>query len=137
MGDSAELSLVPDDLAGSYDYIADVKSMSMGAFQEQLQALNRTFEIMTNQTVLTLLQSEGVTPNVKDLVSDILERSGLRDTERYFKQVEASTGVQPNMAQPGLPGAPTAIPQGGEQMAGPSQVPQPGGVPMGVSGVMG
>jgi len=137
MGDSAELSLVPDDLAGTYDYIADVKSMSMGAFQEQLQALNKTFEIMTNQTVLALLQNEGVTPNVKDLVSDILERSGLRDTERYFKQVEASTGVQPNMAQSGLPGAPTTIPQGGEQMVGSTQVPQSGGVPMGVPGVMG
>jgi len=137
LGDSAELSLVPDDLAGTYDYIPDVKSMSMGAYQEQLQSLNRTFEIMTNPTVLQLLQQEGVTPNVKDIISGILESSGLRDTERYFKQTQASTGVQPNMEQPGLPGASPAGTPGQQQMAGSAPVQNTGGVPMGVPGVMG
>lgn len=137
MGDSAELSLVPEDLSGTYDYIPDVKSMSMGAYQEQLQALNRAFEILTDPQVLKLLQMEGVTPNVKDLSSSILEQTGLRDTERYFKQIETSPGIQQNMAQPGLPGASSAIPQGGEQMAGSQAIPQPGGVSMGVPGVMG
>lgn len=139
MKDSAELSLVPDDLAGTYDYIPDVKSMSMGAYQEQLEALNRTFEIMTNQTVLTLLQNEGVTPNVKDLISAILEHSGLRDTERYFKQTQEGPGVQPNLPQQGLPGASSATPaiQGPEQMAGPESMQGGQGVPMGLPGGMG
>lgn len=137
MGDSAELSLTPDDLEGAYDYIPDVKSMSMGAYQEQLEALNRTFEMLTNPQVLQMLQMEGVTPNVKDLVSAILESAGLRDTERYFKESQASPGVQPNMAQPGLPGVPSALPQGGQQMAGPQAVQIPGGVPMGVPGELG
>jgi hypothetical protein len=137
LGDSAELSLVPDDLSGMYDYIPDVKSMSMGAYQEQLQSLNKTFEMLTNPQVLTMLQSEGVTPNVKDLIGSILEASGLRDTERYFKEAQASPGIQPNMAQPGLSGAPAAIPPGGEQMAGPQAIQEPGGLPMGIPGVMG
>jgi hypothetical protein len=137
LGDSAELSLVPDDLSGMYDYIPDVKSMSMGAYQEQLQSLNQTFEMLTNPQVLTMLQSEGVTPNVKDLIGSILEANGLRDTERYFKEAQASPGVQPDMAQPGLPGASSPPPPGGEQMAGPQAVQEPGGLPMGVPGVMG
>lgn len=137
LNDSAEISLEPDDLSGMYDYVPDVKSMSMGAYQEQLQALNRTFEIMVNPQVLQMLQMEGVTPNVKDLVSSILESSGLRDTERYFKEAQASSGVQPNMAQPGLPGVPSALPPGGEQMAGSPPVQVPGGVPMGVPGELG
>jgi len=137
LGDSAELSIVPDDLAGTYDYIPDVKSMSMGATQEQLAGLNKVFEMLQNQTVLTLLQNEGVTPNVKELSQAILEATGLRDAERYFTKTQASPSIQPNMAQPGLPGVPTAIPQGGEQMVGPAPVQGAGGVPMGVPGELG
>lgn len=137
MGDGAELSIIPDDLLGTYDYVPDVKSMSMGAYQDQMQAMNKTFELIVNPTVLQLLQNEGVTPNVKDLITSIIEGIGIRDAERYFKQAQTSPGVQPNMAQSGLPGVSTALPPGAEQMAGPAPVQEPGGVSMGIPGGMG
>lgn len=137
MKDSAELSLIPDDLVGTYDYIPDVKSMSMGASDEQLHALIQAFNMIKDPTVLTLLQNEGVQPNAKDLIQAIYEFTGLRDTDRYFKQIEKSPSVQPNIQQPGLPGTPAALPAGQQQMAGPTPVQGQGGVPMGVHGVMG
>lgn len=130
MEDSAELSIVPQDLEGNFDYIADVKSMSIGAGQELQQARLRAVEMLTsNQALLQQLQQEGYVPNVKQLVTSTLEELGLKDADRFFQQLpegqpndqEATTGaaaqtagsVLPNQQVGGLPTAPQAAPTAG------------------------
>ena len=135
MGNEAELTIVPEDLEGTYDYIPDVKSMAAGS-SDQLQkartdAINR---LTTNPIVLQQLAAQGITPDIKELLVSDLENAGLTDAERYFPQSNANTQPNPtgqpgqgNPAQPnvpvgGLQGSPVASPQGGipNPMVGPN-----------------
>lgn len=127
--DSAEVSIVPKDLEGTYDYIPDVKSMSLGSGEELAQARQQAIQLFTaNPTVLQLMQQEGYRPNVKELLRSTLEELGLRDADRFFTKIEnepkaaaqANGGLAPNSQIGGLPGAPQAAPQGGvpEQVGG-------------------
>lgn len=124
MGDSASIYLTPDDLNGVYDYIPDVKSMAAGADAELANARQQALQLLTgNSQVLQLLAQEGYRPNVKEIFTETLEDSGLRDSERFFSQINTgaeasgSTGTQPNMAGQGLPSVPSTQAQAGEQMA--------------------
>lgn len=128
-GDSAELYITPDDLEGMYDYIPDIKSMASGAMNEMLNAQNKALEMMVNPQIAAALQQEGVKLNVKELIQSILENSGLKDSDKYFGQIENPPSIGPNMEQPGLPGMPTPPPQGGQPMAQPPGVQNSGGVP--------
>jgi hypothetical protein len=149
MGDSAELSITPDDLEGTYDYIADVKSMSAGATQELMESRMKAMDLLLNNAnVIQLLAQEGYKTNVKELITDTFEDQGLRDADRYFEKIETQAlpptagGPQPNMPQPGLPALPQANPAGGlpEQMAGSvpaglggqASLPNAGAVPPGI-----
>ena len=101
MGDSAEVSIVPSDLEGIYDYIPDVKSMSSGAGEEMLSARMQAIGLLTqNPAVIQLLAAEGYRPNVKDLLISNFEDTGLKDAERFFAEVpNANQGQgQPNQA---------------------------------------
>lgn len=144
-GDIAEISVIPEDLDGSYDYIADVRSMGIGAEQELIQGRQNAITTLTaNPIVLQLLAGEGYKPKIKELLSQSFEDLGLKDSDRFFEKLQpfpmlngqgipgqppinpaqAATpqmgGVQPNMPQPGLPQLPqtplTVGPQ--QQMAG-------------------
>lgn len=110
----AELSVVPEDLDGTYDYIPSVKSMAAGAEQELMAARQKAFEmIVSNPNVLALLNKEGVEPNVKDMIIDMLENDGLRDADRYFRQMQQ----QPQLPQ-GQPGQVPQMGQPGPQLTG-------------------
>jgi len=143
--DGAELSIVPEDLDGAYDYIADTKSMSAGASEEMIQAQQNALTVLTgNPTVLQLLQGEGVTPNIKEMLISTFEGAGLRDAERFFTTVQpqgvlpqgASTGGGPQQPQQlgSIPAELEATIAAGDPstMAGPSQVQGPAGIPGGV-----
>lgn len=140
MGDGAELSLIPEDLDGSYDYIADVQSMQSGASEELRKAQQEAIvSLTTNPVVLQLLQSQGVTPQIKELLIDSFNQSGLKDAEKYFQAQQPAAGIQtPNglaggngLSQPvpqqGIPGEALAPAPAGlsAAMAG----PQPAGIP--------
>lgn len=142
MGDGGELSLLPEDLDGTYDYIADVVSMQSGASDQLLRAQQNAMVMLTqNPTVLQLLQQQGVQPQIKDLMISIFDQAGLRDAERFF-----TTSQQPQIGAGGGNGPLGALPQQGvpdpmaaaisqgqpANMVGPSQIPQPGGVPAGI-----
>ena len=134
-GNEANLVLVPEDLEGYYDYVADVKSMTSTFAEDQMLSQQRTLQLLTtNPVVLQLLNAEGYKPNIKELLVKNIESGGDSDGERYFTKIEetAQPGAAPtgNMEQPGLPGVPATPPQGipGEQMAGSANLPIPGGV---------
>lgn len=136
-GGSAELSIIPGDLDGEFDYIADVKSMSIGATQDTLDSQNRLLQTLLNPAVIQLLKEQGISPNVKELIESITENSGLRDAEKYFSTSSPSQGPGQALQEPGLPGAPGPTPPGGEQMAGPANLQVPGGIPGGLLAGMG
>lgn len=126
----AELSLVPEDLDGTFDYVPDVRSMSAGADGVLQEARKQATDLLfNNQSVLQLLQQEGIKPNVKEILTEIFEESGTKDASRFFSQIQEQTapgqeaggnvqqgvapaqGIQPNMGQQGLPAAPPTMAQ--------------------------
>lgn len=76
MGDGAELSVVPEDMEGTYDYIADVQSMATGAIQESQKMLTTMFQQITDPNVIQLLAQEQVRPNVKEMIIDLSNAIG-------------------------------------------------------------
>lgn len=108
MGDGAEISLIPDDLEGMYDFVPDVQSMASGANQEMIDGQQRAIDVLTtNPIVLQMLQAEGVKPKMKELLISSFNNTGLSDADRYF---ETATPQDP-VAAP-MPGAPQGQPQG-------------------------
>lgn len=129
MGDSAELSLLPADLQGTFDYVPDVKSMAMGASDQLTQARQQAIALLTNnQMVLNLLQQEGYRPNVKEIFTETLEDAGLRDAERFFSEVNSGSTTEgipspgETMEQQGLQGVSAPQAPAGQQMAQPPRV---------------
>lgn len=135
VSDSAELSVVPKDLEGVFDYIPDVRSMSVGSAEEMMQSNEKAIMLFSsNPTVLQLLAQEGYRPNVKELLETSLNGLGHRDSSRFFTKIEDGQtnpnvpqemgGVTPPVANVGVPNVPQANIAGGipEQMAGPQPV---------------
>ncbi len=111
LGDGAEITIVPEDLEGIYDYIADVQSMASGAGEVQQRARDGALDrLTTNPIVLQLLQQQGVTPDIKELMISDFENAGLSDAERYFPSSNTVTptqtpqpqGQQSQLSQPAL-----------------------------------
>lgn len=128
-GTEAQISMVPEDLNGTFDYIPDVKSMSSGADAEYQEARKQATDLLfNNQNVIQLLAQEGKKPNAAEILTEIFEASGTRDASRFFTDIQAggvqqgstqAAGIAPDMAQPGLPAGASPAPQAGQQMAGP------------------
>jgi len=108
---SAEISITPDDLDGTFDYIPSIKSMASGADEELMAARQKAMELLLgNPMVMQLLSQEGVEPNIKDLLTDILEDTGLKDSDRYFKPIQQQPQLPPGQGDMG------AMPQDMQQM---------------------
>jgi hypothetical protein len=123
-GDIADIYAVPEDLDGSYDYIADVRSMAVGAEQELMQGRQNAITTLTaNPIVLQLLQGEGYRPKIKELLSQSFEDLGLKDSDRFFEKLPQQAPV------PGMP------PQPGQPQPGqvPGQSPMGGAIPNAVA----
>jgi hypothetical protein len=148
MGDKAMLHIVPEDLEGEFNYVADVKSMAAGDFNDTQAAKQKIFDSITqNPVVLQLLQQEGVQPQIKELLITLAEDAGYTDAERFFTPTQnnqAQTGQQGAPGQPtqgaspttpfpqsGLPNGTPSIPPGGGQnpFAQSARVPNAGGFP--------
>lgn len=122
-GNDAEISVVPDDLEGYYDYIPDVKSMAVGAGEELSQARTQAIAMFTSQPVLQLLMQDGYRPNIKELIISNLEGIGLNDAERFIQKIEQPQagssqmgGASPIGGELGLQGVPpTNTPVGVQQ----------------------
>ena len=118
-GDFAELSVVPEDLNGTYDYVPDIKSMSVGADIEYTQGLMQMFQMMVNQNIVGMLAQDGVKINIQDLLISLFNQYGAKNAEQYFSPIN-QTNVGTNGVAPGgqiAPGqgVPPASPQGVQQ----------------------
>lgn len=109
LGDAAELSLVPEDLDGSYDYIPDMKSMEASANDQLMFARNTAFQTLVNPNVIALLAQQGYQPLIKDVLVTNFEDMGINDANKYFEQIQQTQ-------QPGQPGA--VPPEGAAGMPG-------------------
>jgi len=123
---SAEISITPDDLDGTFDYIPSVKSMASGAGEELIAGRQKALEMIASPIAMQQLSKEGVEPAFKDLFTDILEDMGLRDSDRYFRP------IQQLPQGPAQQGPMPALPQGADQstppemsMMGGDQMSQP------------
>ena len=124
-GGEAELSIVPEDVQGNYDYVADVTSMSAGADEEMRQGNERMLQIILNPAVQQMLMQQGDIIKLKDLLISNFEQNGQKDASRFFQTNEQQViPGGPNAQGPGqTPGVPGANPN--PAMAGsPPPVPQ-------------
>ncbi len=141
-GDFAELSVVPEDLNGTYDYVPDIKSMSVGADIEYTQGLMQMFQMMVNQNIVGMLAQDGVKINVQDLLISLFNQYGAKNAEQYFSPINQTNvgtdGLAPGgQIAPGQ-GIPTPAPQGvQQQLAQPTGVQGQQVVPEGVQPTMG
>lgn len=95
MGDSADVSITNDDLLGGYDYVADVKSMSIGAAQERQKARDQIITAVQNQAITQALAAEGYKFKVKDVLEKSFTDSGYTDAESLFEEIQQTAGVMP------------------------------------------
>jgi hypothetical protein len=89
-GDYAELSVVPEDIDGVYDYVPDVKSMSVGADMEYTQGMQKMMEMLLNPSVNQMLMTDGVKINIQDLLVTLFNNFGAKDAEKYFTTINQS-----------------------------------------------
>lgn len=137
MGDMADLYVTPDDLVGVYDYVPDVKSMSAGAGLMMQTARDKFMERILNPQVSMMLQTQGESVKIKELLVSDAENAGYRDAESLFQPLQqpalpagpgvVAPSVSPLGATPngGIPTVPQAVSSG----AGPIGLPQPQGLP--------
>lgn len=140
---SGVLLVERDDLSGDLEYVPDVASMSLQNPDKDTQNLQTLLQIVLNPVVMQMLMAEGVSPKIKELITELLEDEGLKDGERFFtspnqqqQQVLQGMNSQPQkpQQQPKQPAeslsykdAPPDIQRQIEQQAGlqPSQVQMP------------
>lgn len=140
-GEVGNLIIEPEDLKGTYDFIADVESMSLVSGDQQKEARRAAIAaLLTNPNVIQLLAAEGVKPKFKDLFIAWLEDSGFKDAEKFFEM--AKPLQEGGGAEQGMPGGPVGPPQMGEGEAPPMPTgggapPTPEGIPLILRGVMG
>jgi hypothetical protein len=102
-GKFGKLYIEPSDLMGNYDYVADVRSMTVNAGEEEKSARDRAITaLLSNQNVLALLQQEGYSPKFKDLFVAWLEDYGFKDADKFFEKAPPQQGGE----IPGQPGRP-------------------------------
>jgi len=141
-GDYAELSIVPEDVDGTYDYVPDVKSMSVGADVEYVTGMQKMMETLLNPSVNQMLMAEGVKINIQDLLVTLFNNLGAKDSEKYFSTInQAAIGPQGTTGVSQVPGSPAvsnpAIAGQEQPMGQPTGIPGQQIIPQGVQPPMG
>jgi hypothetical protein len=108
-GQSGEVYVEPEDLMGSYDFIADVQSMSLGGLDDVQQGRKSAVTTLLSSPVASqLLAQEQVKPKFKELFIAWLEDSGFKNADQYFEEIPAQP--QPQQSGEMVPG----MEQGGQ-----------------------
>ena len=106
----------PGDLEGNYDYIPDVETMKAPSIQDVKAQLMEIIGMVINPAVLQLLQQEGKTPKMMEILTRAFESTNIvKDAESLFEDVKGGAAFGQNQInQGGVPGAEGGLqPQGG------------------------
>ena len=134
-GNGASVVIEPEDLSGNYDYIPEVKSMSVPD-NAQITALSQAVMSAADPAKIQVRAQEGYMLKLKELEEDLFENLGLKDASKYYQKLQPQIGGI-NGQETGQPinGAGAGIPQGGGAafgnvppagLAGASQTMAPG-----------
>jgi hypothetical protein len=109
----ANLHITPDDLRGLFDYVPDVKSMALGVNEQAIRGRNQAFNMLLNPGIEQRVQAEGQDIKIVELLKQILEDNGVRNTDKLFADMQKGqpNGLPTNIGQSNTPGAGT-IPTG-------------------------
>jgi hypothetical protein len=125
-GGGGNLIIEPADLAGNYDYIPDIESMSAPSTQDIEQKLMTLLTTMTNPAIVQGLAAEGVRPKYKELLTRAIEATNVvKDADSYFEDISNQMGGVNGQINGQSP-----INQGGSPTPGGGAAPQ-GNVPNG------
>lgn len=104
---TGSLVIEPQDLAGTYDYIPDVGSMSDNASEKETQAKALAIAQLQQPAILQLLAMEQKRPKISDLLIDYLEDIGFKNADQYFENIQPDPMMQGgvNVDQGGAIGA--------------------------------
>lgn len=123
-GEMGTLYMTPEDMEGSYDYIADVEPMRANSSQEDSKLLGDMFTMAVNPQATQMLASEGKKLKLSELMIDMFEAAGKKGSEKYFEVMQPQVPMEG-----GQVGVPTNAP-GGEAVPA-------GGVPGAVNAAAG
>jgi hypothetical protein len=102
-GTGGELIVEPKDLAGVYDYIPDVESMSIQNTEQSKQKMTLLQTLISSPVIMQLLQLEGQKPKISELLTETMEDLGFKDAKRFFEQAEQPQMGEYGPAQAGQP----------------------------------
>jgi len=116
-GQTGKLILEREDLAGDYDYIADVASMGDTANDQQIQAKAEAIGFLTGVNpktgqpsgIAAMIAQEGKTIKASDLLIDYLEDIGFKNADQYIENAQQ----QPDLMGGGMPNGQVQLNQGG------------------------
>lgn len=104
-GGSGQLIIEPEDVSGNYDYIPDVKSMSIPD-PAQIQALTQMLNEAKDPAAIQLRAQQGMTIKIDQLEKDLFELLGLKDAGKYYQKLTQNETQQ--TGETGAQGSPTA-----------------------------
>lgn len=119
-GEMASLHMTPEDLSGTYDYIADVEPMRANQSAKDKAVKMEAFQILMNPQVQQMLAAEGKKINVQELLLDLLDASGAKGSDKYFES--AQQGVSNETNPTGTSGTEAML--GGGATSGPQEAPR-------------
>lgn len=143
-GSTGKLILEPDDLAGDYDYIPDVGSMSRNASEEEINArgdfLSRVTGVdpKTGQPtgIAQMMAQEGKRIKATDLLIDYAEDIGFQTADQYVENIPEQTQQMGGLDANGQPIDPATGQSIGSGGASTEAIP-PGMANVGVGGLPG
>lgn len=122
-GQSGEVYVEPEDIMGSFDFIADVQSMSLGGLDDLQQGRKAAVTTLLSSPVASqLLAQEQVKPKFRELFVAWLEDSGFKNADQYFEKI-----MTPPQGQPTGPGGMGMSPDQGGTPPGQPPIQQTSG----------
>ncbi len=105
-GSSGELIITPEDISGNYDYIPDIKSMSVPD-QGQVNGLTQMLAEAKDPTAIQLRAQNGEQMNIGKLERDLFDLLGIKNADKYYEPLQQEGGANEQTEQTGGGGSAT------------------------------
>ena len=101
-GEVASVVVEPEDVAGNYDYIPDVRSMA-NPEPATTQALTQMMMLAKDPAAVQIRMMEGERLKLSELERDLFELLGLKNADKYYERSQNVQTQQPGVG-PATPG---------------------------------